>query len=114
MFIIDQSQTYTWPVEVEFPVDGGKTRKETFDGEFKRLSESRIREIQDQINNNEIVHDKILAREILVGWKGVVDNKGEEVPFSQAGLDKLLEVPLVATAIVRSFYKSHAGARIKN
>ena len=36
-FILAQSDSYSWPVTVEFPVDGGRFEKQTFDAEFKRL-----------------------------------------------------------------------------
>jgi hypothetical protein len=42
MFKIDQSSSYSWPVKVELPSDGGKVETHTFDGHFKRLSQERI------------------------------------------------------------------------
>ena len=38
MFKIVQNPTYTWPVTLELPADGGKTEKATFDAEFKRTA----------------------------------------------------------------------------
>ena len=43
VFVLKQSDTYTWPITlVDVPVDGGKREKHTFDGEFKRLPQSRL------------------------------------------------------------------------
>lgn len=114
MFVISQSDSYSWPVAVEFPVAGGKFKKETFDVDFKRLPQSRIKEIGGLIKRGEI-NDGEFCREIVLGWKGVVDDKGEELPFSEGARDRLLDVPLVAEAVVQAFLESMGGgAKRKN
>lgn len=112
MFVLSQSTSYTWPVTVEFPVSGGKFEKQTFDAEFKRLPQTRIREMTTDAGRGKI-DDNDFAREVLVGWKGVSDGSGD-VPFSAEALDRLLEIPLVAGAIVQAFFESLAGAKRKN
>ena len=44
-FKLDQSGTYKWPVTVEVPVDDGRHDKQKFDGEFKRITQSKIKEL---------------------------------------------------------------------
>lgn len=111
-FVLKQSTSYTWPITVEFPVDGGRTEKSTFDGEFKRLSQSRIKEITAAVDAGEIT-DVDIAEEVLVDWSGVTDGQ-EEIPFSKAALAQMLDVPLVASAIVMAFFNSLTGAKRKN
>jgi len=113
MFVISQSNSYKWPVSVEFPVDGGKTEKQSFDGEFKRLSQTRIEEIRKQIEDGNIT-DRDFSREVLIGWTGIVDGNKEEVPFTESARDALLDVPLVSSAVVMAFMNSLAGIRRKN
>ena len=113
MFTISQKSTYSWPVAVEFPVDGGKTEKQTFDAEFKRLSQTRINEIRGLIERGEVT-DTELAREVLAGWDGVNDANGDAVPFSERALEQLLDVPLVASAVVLSWLGSLTGIKRKN
>ena len=113
MFVISQSGSYKWPVSVEFPVDGGKSEKQTFDVEFKRLSQTRIEEIRKQVDEGGIT-DREFSREVMVGWSGVVDGSGDTVPFSEAGRDNLLDIPLVSAAVVVAFMNSLAGVRRKN
>jgi hypothetical protein len=55
-----------------------------------------------------------LAKEMLIGWSGIVDDAGKEVPFSESALGQLLEIPSVATQIVRAFYESYEDAKRKN
>jgi hypothetical protein len=112
-FVLKQSDTYTWPVTFDVPVDGGRHQRQTFDGEFRRLSQSRIREIGQQIESGETT-DADLATEVLQGWSGITDDNGKDVPFSQAALQQLLDVPMLATAIVTAYFSSLQGAKRKN
>lgn len=113
MFVISQKSSYTWPVEVHFPTDGGKTDRQTFDAEYKRMTQTRINEIREAIEKNETT-DTELAREVLVGWEGVNDASGETVPFSERSRDQLLDVPLVASAVVMAWLGSLTGIKRKN
>lgn len=112
MFKIVQNPTYTWPVTVEFPSDGGRTEKSSFDAEFKRITQSRLNEIRDSIEKGTIT-DLDLAREVVVGWSGVTEDQGP-MPYSEAARDQLLEIPLVAASIVMAFFGSISGAKRKN
>lgn len=121
-FVLKQSATYSWPVTLVLPVDGGRREKHTFEGEFRRLPQTRINEIVRQaramergrINEDEVLEDQDAAKEILVGWSGVVDDDGAEMPFTDKLLDQLLEIPTVAGQIVRAWFESLEVAKRKN
>jgi hypothetical protein len=121
-FVLKQSASYTWPITLILPVDGGRREKHTFDGEFKRLPQTRINEIvrlaremeRGRLNEDEALEDQDAAREILAGWSGVVDDDGKEVPFSDGTLSQLLEIPTVAGQIVRAWFESLEVAKRKN
>ena len=113
MFVLSQSETYNWPVPVEFPVDGGRFEKQTFDAEFRRLTQPRIREIWDAIQTGEIDDDGLCA-EVLVGWTGIKDADGSDVPFSETAKANLLKMPLVSGAIVSAWLDSLAKGKRKN
>lgn len=112
-FVLKQSDTYRWPVTFDVPVDGGRHERHSFDGEFRRLNQSRIREMGQQIEAGDVT-DAELATEVLVGWTGITDDDGKDVPFSQAALQRLLDVPMVAAAIVLAYFNSLQGAKRKN
>lgn len=112
-FVLSQSPSYNWPVPVQFPIDGGRFDKQIFDAQFKRLPQDRIREIHDLITTGDIDDDS-LCKEILVGWAGITDDKGAEIPYSEKTRDKLLLVPLVAAAIVNAWFDSLGKAKRKN
>lgn len=124
-FVLKQSASYTWPVSFKLPADGGKFEKQSFDAEFKRLPQGRINEIQAEVQarikaveRNEAIEDGItdqsIAREILIGWSGIVDDEGDEVAYSTAARDQLLEVPTVAAAVILAYFDSLTGNKSKN
>jgi hypothetical protein len=121
-FVLKQSATYTWPITLVLPIDGGRREKHTFDGELRRLPQTRINEIirqarlqeRGKLTDDEELQDQDAAKEILAGWTNVVDDKGEEVPFSESALNQLLEIPTVAGQIVRTWFESLEVAKRKN
>jgi hypothetical protein len=117
-FVLKQSDTYTWPVSFEIPVDGGRHERHSFDGEFKRLPQSKVAPMVSELNKLDDGEDldriTELAVEILVGWTGITDDAGEQVPFSQKALQQLLEVPLLGAAVLRAYFDSLKGAKRKN
>jgi hypothetical protein len=109
-FVIKKGSTYRWPVSFKMPVDGGKYDNCTFDVDFKRLPESRLKEVLSTENASDVA----FAHEIIVGWFGVKDESGQDIVFSDTALAAALETPGLASAIVKSYLESIAGARIKN
>lgn len=124
-FVLKQPDTYNWPVTFDIPVDGGRFAKQTFDAEFKRPKQSRIIEIQESVmrrlraiqrdeDTDGMITDQEIADEILVGWSGVEDGEGGEVPFSEKAKQQVLDVPAVTAAVVEAFFDSLKGAKRKN
>jgi len=121
-FVLKQSATYTWPITLVLPVDGGRREKHTFDGEFRRLPQTRINEIvklaqlQDRgmLADDEELRDQDAAKEILAGWSNIVDDQGQEIPFSDAAVNQLLEIPTIAGQVVRAWFDSLEVAKRKN
>jgi hypothetical protein len=50
----------------------------------------------------------------MVGWSGILDEKGEEMPFVKAKMEELLDVLGIPSAIATSFIESRMGAKRKN
>jgi hypothetical protein len=124
-FVLNQSQSYSWPVSIQLPADGGKREKSSFDALFKRLPQSRINEIQqlvqqrikagergEELDNG--VTDQTIAAEILVGWAGILDGDGDEVPYSEAIKAQLLDVPMMAGALIEAYFASLVELKRKN
>jgi hypothetical protein len=112
-FVLKQSDSYSWPVTFDLPVDGGRHESQTFDAQFKRMPQKWIRDTAKKIDADKVT-DLELAKEVVVGWSGVTDESGKDVPFSQKALEQLLDVPTLAAAIVLAFFGSIAGTKEKN
>jgi hypothetical protein len=120
-FVLKQTASYTWPVPLLIPVDGGRREKHSFDAEFRRLPQTRINEIIKLARalelgreDDEALDDKTAAREILIGWAGITDDAGKEVPFSESALEQLLEIPTIAGQIIRAWFNSMEVAKKGN
>ena len=117
-FVLKQSDTYSWPVSFDVPVDGGRHERQTFDAEFKRLPQSKIAPMVAELDRLDAAGDldrlTDMASEVLVGWAGITDDNGKDVPFSQKALEQLLEVPLLSVMILKAYMESMKGAKRKN
>ena len=121
-FKLTQTATYTWPMKIVLPTDGGRRETHSFDAVLRRLPQSRINEIiklakamdRNRSDNDEELSDQDAAREIIADWSGVVDDDGESIPFSEASLTALLEIPTVAGQIIKGWFESLDGSKRKN
>ena len=112
-FILKTSDSYSWPVAIDIPVDHGKHERRTFDAQFKRVNQSRIREMGELIESGDLT-DIALVQEVLVGWDGINDEDGNPVKFSNNALMQICEIPMAATGIAQVFFQSIAGSKRKN
>ena len=46
---------------------------------------------------------------LLAGWEGIVDDEGDEIPYSATSKAQLLNVPMMAGAIIESYFDSVVG-----
>tara|TARA_Y100001973_G_scaffold15349_1_gene22254 strand:- start:1832 stop:2176 length:345 start_codon:yes stop_codon:yes gene_type:complete len=112
-FVLDESASYTWPVKAKIPTNNGKHSVQTFNVEFKRITQSRVLEMFAQINKGTIT-DMEICFEVILGWDSVTDGDGNPLDFNQGNLKKLLDVPTIALAIGETFFNSINGGREKN
>lgn len=113
MFKIATNPTYTAQVKVDLPSDNGKTVQKVFSATFKRLSQSELDNVTDRLSAKELT-DSGLIGEVLVGWSDVQDENGTTLEFNDANLAALLDVFPVRPTIVKTFFASIAGAKVKN
>lgn len=106
-FVRKKSSTFKWPVTVEFPVDGGRFEKETFDAVFKRIGRSDFQKLVDK-------GDTDLIEAVMVGWEGMQDEAGKELAFSPSNLKEQIEDPYWNRGVIGAYLKSLEGASAKN
>jgi len=113
MFKLALNPTYSWPVSVEVPTDGGKYEEATFQAVFKRGTVTDYQELHKRMDSGEInFMDE--ARSVLVGWDEVVGEGGQPVEFSEVSREQLLQIPRFAEAIFWAYVRSATGAKVKN
>jgi hypothetical protein len=110
-FAIASKPTFTASVTVVIPgdADDGKPETHTFVARYMRMSKEAFKALlQRQVTQEDAM------RELLVGWSGLPDNDGNEVPFSAENLESLLAIPQMPLALSRAFYLNNSGAELKN
>lgn len=104
---------YDVDVKVAFPVEGGRLEQHTFRARFRRVSQAEIDRLREAIENRSIT-DRELLDSVLVGWSGVQDADGNEIPCEGADRDRVLDVHPMQPRLVAAFLDSLASAREKN
>jgi hypothetical protein len=127
-FVLDTASSYSWPVEFDIPGDGGRRVRQSFDAEFQRIDQAEVEEIVAGVRRREALQEDgqevpdelerfdpvTIARDLMVGWSGIKDTNGDEVPFTDATAMRVLRTPTVAAMIVRAWAESIAGSKRKN
>lgn len=106
MFKIGQTDRFSYPVHVEIPGDGGKRVSYSFDAVFRRLSRDEFVDLTSRAQAGE-TSDSALVRDVLLGWKGIQDADGAELPFSEENRELVLNVWPVLPAVVAAFIEAH-------
>mgnify|MGYP003136475124 CR=1 FL=1 len=112
-FVLDQEDSYSWPCRFEVPVSGGKYKVMTFDAEFKNIKQSRLEELMNLQSEGKKT-DTDIAKEMIVGWSGIVDGKGEEIPFTEKAKKQLLDIAGMGSQLTQIFVASRSKAKAKN
>ncbi len=109
MFTLGSEEEFEWPVTIRLAQgSGGKFADHTFVARFRRLTQTRLKQFLVQAQAGEI--DDILAvREIMLGWKEVIDRDGKELPFTEANLARLLDIATVAACIAQAYFDAMSG-----
>jgi len=86
-----------WPVVVKAPSSAtpGAIVEHRFEVLFETLEHDEAEKIDNEVSAAEIAGDtskrNVLLRRVVKGWKGVVDQKQQPIPFSTEVLDKVLQ-----------------------
>lgn len=111
MFKFAKQKRVLWPVWISEPCDDGSGNTE--DREIKILFElmtrSEAREVEADLDKaNDVLPAKIK------GWEGIVNEKGDPVPFQPDNLAALLDVPYIERALAIGLIQASNGAPGKN
>ena len=88
-FVLDQSPSYKWKVEVNVNKDG-TVHTEVFTALFKNITQSRFKEMIKMVEDKQI-DDIDVTKEILVGWEDMEAADGTPVEFNKSNLNKFVD-----------------------
>ena len=108
-FVRKKVKTFKWPVKVQEPSDTkpGEFETSEFIAIFKREKMSRLQESDETDSLG-------LLRKVLVGWEGIVDEDGEEVPFSEEVLEEQADDADWIKAVLSTYAATYAEAEAGN
>lgn len=110
MFKLSTNPTFTHPVEVLVPVDGGHD-KQLFKATF-RVLDADSDDAQPDLNTAS--GSTAFLREVLVSMDELEGDDGKPVPYSDAIRDQLLKKPYVRTALARTYFAAITKATLGN
>lgn len=115
MFTLTDNPTYWWPVEVPMPSqsEAGKTEPVRFDAQFRHLGLEETEKLQGELGKT-VTTDAQLVMRICTSWREVRDGHGNDLPFTEENVRRLLNVPHSMDAIYAAFKASRQGAAEKN
>lgn len=109
MLKIVKNPEFTSKVKVQVPLEGGP-QEQSFTARFRALSVSETEAFN--MLTTESVSEWL--RRILIGWEGVRDEDGDELPFSDAAREQLIDVPFVRMAVIAAYNAAMLGAKRGN
>jgi len=106
-FVRKKVKTFKWPVTVEEPSDGGTFDSSTFDVVFKRLGRSEFSKLSEK-------GDLQLLKSVVLGWDGITDEDGKELPFSMEALKEFSDDPYWIRGVLKAYTETFDGAKAGN
>lgn len=102
MFTLAREHRFSWPVSFEVPMDNGTRAAQGFTARFRLLPQSRIEDLS--------ATPQALMAEALIGWEGIREEHGGDLPFSPEAVRALLDVPYILVALATAYADAVSGA----
>lgn len=100
--------TYKREISVDVPLDLGKSERQKFVMELKRLSVSDTKSLIAEATERTL-DDLDMIKRYCVGWSGLVDSDGSELDYNSANLEMILDIPYIRKGIMDAFLEDVFG-----
>jgi len=107
MFKVVSEPTFTHPVKVMVPVDGGHV-EQTFKTKFRVLP------LDDEDADANEQSERATLRRAIVSMSDLTGDDDQPVEYSDGLRDQLIAVPYVRIALMRAYISAVAKARVGN
>ncbi|MBZ4022198.1 hypothetical protein CKO11_06975 [Rhodobacter sp. TJ_12] len=119
-FVMVKKHLYWWPVTVRMPdpENAGQFVEQSFEMQFEAQSREAVLDHQERYtalttDRERIEADKEQMRAVCRSWRGIVDEEGADVPFTQARLDDAVGLPWFRTGVMRAIAEASFGQEAK-
>lgn len=115
MFAVTKKRLFWWPVTVRIPHPdkAGAFEAHSFEMQFEAMSLERAREIDagtaSLSGGASEVRPFAFLREVCRGWRDVVDEAGESVPFTPEAFGAQLQFGWFSTAVFEAYQEAVSG-----
>ncbi|MCB4811697.1 hypothetical protein LG204_10260 [Methylovorus menthalis] len=106
-FCLAVNEFYFHPVVVFMQDDKGGFTPSKFVVKFRRVPLPEMESIK-------ALTGKELVQSVVIGWKDLHDEEGNEVEFSEEHLDQLISIGPAFSAVYDAFWDSQFKAKAKN
>ena len=108
-FVRKKDKSFKWPVEVREPSseNPGEFESSEFVAVFKRVKMSELKEMGD-------TSDLPFLKKIMVGWEGITDESGKEIPFTSKELQNAADDVDWLKAVLAAYTQTYAEAEAGN
>lgn len=113
-----KSDSFFFPIQIPVVTAAGATQIHKFEFKFKRVSRSKLNELQkaqEEVNASDIQVDALerdvdYVMEIADDWRYVQDEDGQAIFFNRENVARMLdEFPNAAGEIVKAFFAATLG-----
>lgn len=100
--------TYKREIAVDVPLDMGKTERQKFTIELKRLSVSETKTLISEAQDRSLSDEEMMKR-YCIGWSGLVDTDGSDLEYNSVNLELVMDIPYIRKAIMDAFVEDVFG-----
>lgn len=105
MLKLARNPEFTHNVTVRVPVDGGHS-EQTFKARYRVVPWKELTAHESDPEEQ--------ARQVLIGWEGIVDDDENPIPYSDAARDELLSMMFVRLPVLRTYVEAITSAKRGN
>lgn len=113
MYQLKTNPIFTATVTIPSFAEDGAPQDETFTAIFRRAGQAEIDQITTRIGDGTL-DDAALVRQLLAGWREVMDQDGTPLAHTPENLDRLLDVVPIRSRLVRAYFDAHRSLLEKN
>lgn len=110
MFKLKKTNTFSWPVRIKVPQDGGTFGVSEIALQFEQLPQEAF---NDLVKAADMDFNAELLRKTVRGWEKVCEEDGTPIPFSDEALEQLLSIPWARNAAAEAYMEAVSGNRAK-